>query len=170
MPHKILRSFTRNTQGSVLPMFALLAVPLLAGVGAAVDYSRAAAVRAKLQASLDTALLAGVKDGSANWSSIAAAVFNADAAALSATVATPSFSTDGNGGYTASVNASVSTSFMAIFAMNSGAGAASSAALTSRPENSSILTPAGAKPLPDTGMNFRGAPSISPSRWTVRSN
>jgi Flp pilus assembly protein TadG len=170
MLHNILRSFIRNAQGSVLPLFALLAVPLLAGVGAAVDYSRAAAVRTKLQASLDTALLAGVKDGSANWRNVAASVFDADAAALSATVATPSFRTDGNGGYTASVNASVSTSFMTIFAMNSVAVAASSSAITSSPENSCILTLDGAKPLSDTGMNFGGAPSISLSGCNVRSN
>src|SRR5262245_21517017 len=100
--------FLNDNRGSVLPQFALLALPVLASVGAAVDYSRATAVRAKLQASLDAALLAGVKDGSANWSNVAAAVFNSQAPGLAATVAAPSFHTDGNGGYTASVSGSVS--------------------------------------------------------------
>jgi Flp pilus assembly protein TadG len=170
MPQNILHGFVRGTQGSVAPFFALLAIPLLASVGAAVDYSRAATVRAKLQASLDTALLAGVKDGSANWTNVAVAVFDADVGALSATVAAPNFRTDGNGGYTASVNASVSTSFMTIFAINSVAVAASSSALTSSPENSCILTLDSGKQLSDTGMNFGGAPSIALTGCNVRSN
>src|SRR5262249_48025778 len=130
MPRSILLGFIRSPHGSVAPLFALAAIPILGMIGAAADYSRAAAVRARLQSSLDTALLAGVKDGSANWTDIAAAVFNADAAATSATVATPTFHTDGNGGYTASVNGTVPTSFMTIFAMNSIGVAAASSAIT----------------------------------------
>jgi hypothetical protein len=85
-------------------------------------------------------------------------------------VATPTFHTDGNGGYTASVNASVPTSFMTIFAMNSIGVAAASSALTSSPENSCILTLDGGKGLADVGMNFGGAPSIALSGCNVRSN
>jgi Flp pilus assembly protein TadG len=170
MLQRIIHRFIDSPHGSAAPLLALAAIPIVGMIGAATDYSRAAAVRAKLQSSLDTALLAGVKDGSANWSNVAAAVFNADAAVTSATVATPSFSTDGNGGYTASVTATVPTSFMTIFAMNSIAVAAGSAALTSSPENSCILTLDGGKALADVGMNFGGAPSIALTGCNVRSN
>jgi Flp pilus assembly protein TadG len=170
MSQSILHRFIRNPHGSVAPLFALAAIPILGLIGAAADYSRAAAVRAKLQTSLDTALLAGVKDGSANWTNVAAAVFNADAAATSATVATPTFQTDGNGGYRASVNGTVPTSFMAIFAMNSIGVAAASSAITSSPEASCILTLDGGQGLADTGMNFGGAPSIALTGCSVRSN
>src|ERR1051326_2638700 len=128
MSQSILHRFIRNPHGSVAPLFALAAIPILGLIGAAADYSRAAAVRAKLQTSLDTALLAGVKDGSANWTNVAAAVV------------TPTFQTDGNGGYRASVNGTVPTSFMAIFAMNSIGVAAASSAITSSPEAPRIST------------------------------
>ncbi len=170
MPRDILRRFILGPHGSVAPLFALAAIPIMGMIGAAADYSRAAAVRAKLQTSLDTALLAGIKDGSANWSNIAAAVFNADAAATSAAVAAPSFGTDGNGGYTASVTATVPTRFLSIFAMNSIGVAAASAAITGSPENSCILTLDGGNPPSDVGMNFGGAPSIALSGCSVRSN
>src|SRR5262245_45220996 len=159
MLRSFLHRFIRNPHGSVAPLFALAAIPILGLIGAAADYSRAAAVRAKLQTSLDTALLAGVKDGSENWTNVAAAVFNADAAMTSASVATPTFHTDGNGGYTASVNGTVPTTFMTIFAMNSIGVAAASAALTSSPEASCILTLDGGMARADVGMNFGGAPS-----------
>jgi Flp pilus assembly protein TadG len=166
----IIRAFIGNSQASVAPLFALAAIPILGMIGAATDYSRAGAVRTKLQNSLDTALLAGVKDGSSNWSNVAAAIFNADAAAVSATVAAPSFTSDHAGGYTASVTATVPTSFMAIFAMNAINVAASSTAQTNSPENSCILTLDSGKPLSDVGMNFGGAPSIALSGCSVRSN
>jgi Flp pilus assembly protein TadG len=166
----ILRNFVYAAQGSAAPLFAVAALPILGLIGGAIDYSRASAARAKLQTSLDTALLAGVKDGSASWNNVAAAVFSADAAAVSGTVATPNFSTDGNGSYTASVSATVPTRFLTIFSMNSIAVAASSVALTSSPENSCILTLDGANALSDTGMNFGGAPSISLTGCNVRSN
>ena len=49
--------FLRNRRGSVLPMLAFTAVPLMAGVGVAVDYSRATAAKAQFQAALDSTAL-----------------------------------------------------------------------------------------------------------------
>jgi Flp pilus assembly protein TadG len=48
--------FTARRDGSVLPLFAILLVPLVALIGAAVDYSRANNVRTGLQGALDSAL------------------------------------------------------------------------------------------------------------------
>ena len=57
--------FLRGRRGSVLPIFAIALLPLLASMGAAVDYSRAFRDRAILQGALDLAVLAaGKKIGS----------------------------------------------------------------------------------------------------------
>ncbi len=116
--------FITDTNGSVLPLFAVLAVPVLAGVGAAVDYSRAAAVRTQLQAQLDSALLAGAKDASNQWTQVALNVFNGSPHTDGATVNTPTFSVDANGNYQATVIASVPTSILGAVAIPSVAVAA----------------------------------------------
>jgi Flp pilus assembly protein TadG len=64
----LARRFQREQRGNITILFTLLLVPMLGFVGAAVDYSRANAVKAALQASLDaTALMlaktAGVQTG-----------------------------------------------------------------------------------------------------------
>src|SRR5947209_10948947 len=56
----LLKSLLTDTRGNVA-LTAALAMPVfLAGVGAAVDYSRASAVRTNLQTALDAAVLSGV--------------------------------------------------------------------------------------------------------------
>jgi Flp pilus assembly protein TadG len=47
----------RDCKGGVAPLVALAAVPLIAGVGAAVDYGRASAARAAMQSALDATAL-----------------------------------------------------------------------------------------------------------------
>jgi len=162
--------FVRHSGGSVMPLFALAVIPVLGLIGASVDYSRAAAARSKLQASLDAALLAGVKDGSAGWSDVATAVFNADMTGMGLAAAIPSFTSDANGRYSATVSASVSTMFLTVMSMSSINVAAASVALASTPENSCILSYDNGKALSDVGMNFGGAPSILLAGCGVRSN
>jgi Flp pilus assembly protein TadG/uncharacterized protein YegL len=53
-----IRSFAAERGGNILPMFGLTLVPMLALIGAAVDYSRANSVKAALQAALDSTALA----------------------------------------------------------------------------------------------------------------
>jgi Flp pilus assembly protein TadG len=53
----MLFRFLRDRRGGVLPMLAFTAVPLMAGVGVAVDYSRANATKAQFQAALDATAL-----------------------------------------------------------------------------------------------------------------
>src|SRR5436853_101364 len=60
-----LTSFWRHSEGSLVPIFAVAFLPLLALVGTAVDYSRANNIRAKLQAALDAAVIAGAKNDTA---------------------------------------------------------------------------------------------------------
>jgi Flp pilus assembly protein TadG len=175
---RLLPRFVRRSGGSVVPLFAFLAVPAMALIGAATDYSRASNVRVRLQTSLDSALLAGVKDGSTNWSDVATAVFNADVARLGVAGVTgtgqngqlqPSFNLS-NGTYTASVSGTVPTTFMTVLAMSSINVAAASAAVAQVPEKSCILSYDAGRPLSDTGVNFGGAPSISMSGCAIRSN
>jgi Flp pilus assembly protein TadG len=49
--------FMRDREGSLLPLFAVSLIPMFGLIGAVIDYSRASAVRAELQASLDSAAI-----------------------------------------------------------------------------------------------------------------
>jgi len=49
--------FVKSQQGSVVTIFAILLIPILAAVGGAVDYSNANSVRTDMQKTLDTAAL-----------------------------------------------------------------------------------------------------------------
>lgn len=164
-------AFLRNTKGSALPLFALLGVPILAGIGAAVDYSRAAAVRTQMQAQIDDALLAGAKDASTNWSQVALNVFNGSPHAVGATINAPTFAVDGNGNYTATVTGSVPTSVLGAVTINSIPVAATSiVAPGSGAENSCILTLDHGQPQSDVSLTLDGAPVLSLSGCGIRSN
>src|SRR5262249_11655559 len=69
--------FLRETGAAVMPTFAVAIIPLFALMGAAVDYSAANRIQSKLQASLDTAVLAGARDNTASWMTKATNAFNA---------------------------------------------------------------------------------------------
>ena len=56
--------FLSNTRGGVAPLMAVVAVPLLVGVGMAVDYTRANAARTAFQVSLDATALMLSRDAS----------------------------------------------------------------------------------------------------------
>ena len=107
----LLRFLARESGGSLLPMFALTMVPVMGMVGAAVDYSRAGGVHTGLQAALDAGVLAGARDGTANWSNVALAIFNASLPDRGATVAAPTFTKNADGSYSGSVTANVPASF-----------------------------------------------------------
>ncbi|HEX5508954.1 MAG TPA: TadE/TadG family type IV pilus assembly protein [Pseudolabrys sp.] len=53
----LFSQFVKNCRGGVAPLLALSIVPLITGVGAAIDYTRASEVRTALQNSLDAAAL-----------------------------------------------------------------------------------------------------------------
>ena len=54
---RIVRNFCRAPDGNVAITFALMTIPIVAGVGAAIDYSRANSAKADLQAALDATAL-----------------------------------------------------------------------------------------------------------------
>src|SRR4051794_19136565 len=84
----IVRTITRlcnDRSGTITTTFALTMIPVMSAVGAAVDYSRANSIKTSMQMALDSAVLAGGKDGSSNWAQIATNVFNANIVSRGAT-------------------------------------------------------------------------------------
>ena len=60
-PKFIKTQFAGDERGMVAPMFALLAIPMFALVGAALDYAQAATRKVQLQAAVDAAVVAGAR-------------------------------------------------------------------------------------------------------------
>src|SRR5690348_2002159 len=96
----LLRRFRKNDRGSVAVIFAVALIPILLGVGAAIDFSRANSFRNTLQAALDNALLGGAKDGSSSWSQIASNIFTANAQSRYSTTVSSSFAQSSSTTYT----------------------------------------------------------------------
>jgi Flp pilus assembly protein TadG len=115
---KYCSKLTRNSEGSVVSTFALSMVPLIGLVGAAVDYSSATNARTNLQVALDAALIAGAKDGSANWSTAALNAFNANLKAHFAANVTPTFQLTSTRAYTGSVSATVPSNFLGVLGVS----------------------------------------------------
>jgi Flp pilus assembly protein TadG len=111
--HRLVRAFRRRDEGHVAVIFGLAVLPLMLGVGAAVDYSRGNQVKSRMHAALDSAVLAAAIDGSSNWQTVA---FNAFASNLDPTgrpVDAPDFRLD-KGIYYGTAETSVQTAFMSI--------------------------------------------------------
>lgn len=119
-----LSRFARDTDGSVLPMFALVIVPILGFMGAAVDYSRANNIRSQMQAAVDaTALIlardtASLMDGTVQTK--AQAYFAAQFAAPEAqnVQLSASYTTDGGSKVVVSASANTKTHFMGLMGIN----------------------------------------------------
>lgn len=58
----LLARFIKDRKGGVAPLLALSMIPIMAGIAASIDYSRAAATRSAMQSSLDAAALMLSKD------------------------------------------------------------------------------------------------------------
>lgn len=74
----LLHRLIKDRRGAVAPMFALLIVPLIAAIGASVDYSMASKVRSQLLAAADAASVGSVAKTSAALA--AAATMSSDGA------------------------------------------------------------------------------------------
>jgi hypothetical protein len=114
-----LRRFIADHRGSVLPMFVMSLIPVVALSGGVADYARVNSVRTSLQASLDAALLAGARDGSVDWVNVATNSFNANVNAKGATVASPTFALDATRAYTGVANATVPVDFLHLLGISS---------------------------------------------------
>jgi Flp pilus assembly protein TadG len=130
---QIIICFIAEREASVLPAFTLALIPLLAGVGAAIDYSRASHLQTSLRAVLDSAVLAGAHDGSNTWTNTATNFFNGNVQTWGASVGSPAFSLTSDRAYSGSVSATVPTDFLGILGINSiKISATATAAVTSK--------------------------------------
>src|ERR1700680_3691591 len=132
--HRLARRFLRQCRGSAVPTFAVALVPMVALVGAAVDYSRANSIRSQMQGALDAAVLAGARDDTASWTQTAQNIFTALFQPNGSSGAAPSFVLNGGGSFTGNVSATVPMDFLGSFgisAMNVKATATAMVAPTS---------------------------------------
>src|SRR5262245_11140571 len=136
-----LRTFAASKRGNVAIIFGICAIPLMTGVGAAVDYSRANAAKSAVQAALDAALLAGAKDGgSATWKTVATNVFNSNISAKDYTPGTPSFTTPEAMVYEGNATGQVQTAMLGIVGYHTLTVTATGRATAAEADNSCILT------------------------------
>jgi Flp pilus assembly protein TadG len=131
----LIRRFVTSRDGGVAPMLALAALPLFGFVGAAIDFSRAAAVRTTMQSALDAAALAAAKDAeqmtSADLSSKATAYFNSVYSGPGNVEVTASMSQTSTGKSLAlTASGAVQTQFMGVLGFNTLATKARTGAIS----------------------------------------
>jgi Flp pilus assembly protein TadG len=165
-----LRVFRAAEEGNVAVIFSLALIPIMGAMGAAVDYSRASATQSAVQAALDVALLAGAKDGSSGWKTIAANVFSSNLGSRVASPPTPSFGKDSGTVYTGSVSTTVATSVLGVMGINSVAVSARGKATAADADNSCILTLDQTGSSSHVSLSLNGAPVINLSGCSIRSN
>jgi Flp pilus assembly protein TadG len=106
----MLARFLRDCRGSIAPMLAFAAIPLMGGVGVAVDYSRANATRTQFQAALDSTALMLSKNAAnlsaADLQAQATKYFNALFTSTQARDVTLTTSYNGSGGSKVLINGS----------------------------------------------------------------
>lgn len=111
---EIARAFLRGRAGNMATLAALTVIPMVAVTGAGVDLSRAYSLRSKLQASLDEAVLAGARDGSSAWKTIAGAALTAAMADAGQTTLSSSYSGPTSNAYTGTATATLQTAFVGL--------------------------------------------------------
>src|SRR4051812_4593002 len=168
----LLAKFRSNCAGTIAPIFALAMLPVMTAVGAAVDYSSANKIRSSMQVALDTAMLAGAKDGSSNWAQLALDVFNANLAKQARTGISfaTDFSQSGGSVYRGVASASVPTSFLGVVHIASLHVGVTTTAIASEPDNSCILTLDKGQPASHVALTLNGAPIVNLSGCSIRSN
>ena len=111
---------TRWSTETVVICLAVAFFPTIIAVGAVVDYSSANKYKAAIQVALDAALLAGERNGKANWTEIALNTFNAKLSSKYDLRPKPTFVQDpSTGNYIGSVSASWPTSAVGILNIGS---------------------------------------------------
>jgi Flp pilus assembly protein TadG len=101
-----------DTSGNVAIVFALGLVPAAGLVGVALDYTKSAQLRTRMQQVLDASVLAGVREADTGLQiSKATSVFNAQATNDWGATPTASFSVDSGGKLSGTAQASARTSF-----------------------------------------------------------
>jgi hypothetical protein len=165
-----IEALRQAENGNVAVTFSLALLPMITALGAAMDYSRASATRTQVQAALDSALLAGAKDGSANWTTVALSSFNGNLASKLSTVPTPTFTKDSSAVYAGTVSVTVPTSVMGLVGMHTLDVTASGKATAGEGDDSCILTLDAGQSSSHSSITLNGAPNITLAGCSVRSN
>lgn len=169
---RLINKYFKDKAGSILPIFAVVMIPVMTAAGAAIDYSVADTVRSSMQAALDAGILAGGKDGSTNWTQTASDVFNAnlEKRLRSGITFVSSFSRKEGLIFEGSASAAVPTAFLGIIHVPSLNVSVKTAAVSSEPDNSCILTLDHGQPASHVSLTLNGAPIINLSGCSIRSN
>ena len=120
----MLARFLDNTRGGVAPLAAVVALPLMIGVGVAMDYSKVNAARSAFQVALDSTALMLSKDAAmesndqlqTEATNTFSALFSHPDVAPSSVHVTPNFTTSGGSTLTLTGSATVNTSFISVIA------------------------------------------------------
>lgn len=107
----------RDRGGQIGVIVAISAVPMMMGISMAIDFSRASTARAQLQAAMDAAVLAGAKDGTSSWTTVATNTF-VGAIGSEVAVSSKTFATDVDGNYMGTATGSLATSVAGLFSID----------------------------------------------------
>ena len=116
---QLCRRFVTQSNGSIAIQFALALLPIVGLMGAATDYTRASRIKDELQASLDTAVLAGARDGSDEWVETADRVFDSNVASALTFNASPSFTKDESDDFIGTISVTVPTELIKVLGIHS---------------------------------------------------
>jgi Flp pilus assembly protein TadG len=130
----LLLLFRRAEQGNVILVFAIALIPIIAMMGAAIDYSRANSVKADMQAALDATALAMVKNsplGSMTQAQMTTSATNTFTALFNRPYAqnvsvTPTYTSGSSSTLNVAGSATVPTTFMQVVGIKQVAVATSS--------------------------------------------
>lgn len=102
---RVVRTFIADKAGNIAILFSIAAVPAMMITGAVVDYTRMTTGLAVLQQAADSAAIAGVQTPAATRAAVAAVTLNGALGAAQLTNVAPTWTTNADGSFTASVSA-----------------------------------------------------------------
>jgi Flp pilus assembly protein TadG len=149
VPVRMVRRFLDDSRGNIATTFAIAALPLLATVGAGVDYSRVAQQRTSMQATLDASVLAGARAVGTEIST-ASGYFRGQSTVAGATA---QFQVDGTK-VTGTASATVPTTFMAVVGTTSVAITAKAAAVRATSSTATAAMPCIFALAPNTSQSL----------------
>jgi Flp pilus assembly protein TadG len=136
------RALTEDRRGNIALIGAIAAVPMILAAGVTIDYVRASSARADLQTAIDAAVLAGARDASAAWTTVATTTLDSTLSASSGapTVKSRTFTKNAAGEYVGTVTATLPTSITQLMGLSSiDLGATATAVVKVASDNVCIL-------------------------------
>ena len=163
-----VRAFIFDRRGSIAIQFGLLAVPMIAFVGLAIDYSRAVAAREALKQVVDAAAIAGARlpaTTSEQRYNAASKMLNASLATARLTGASADIQAT-NARVVVTANYTLKTGFMGILGTTELTVAAKSSA-QSQVENGGVACMISLNETTDNGLHLQGINKVSSRNcWT----